>query len=181
LKTGSGGPLGVAMFNPHPLVAARLLDRDPGRCIDTAFFAARLARALELRQHLHEKPYYRLIHAEADGVPGTVVDRFGDVLVCEINTAGIDRLEAEFLAACDAVVRPRAIVLRNDSAARGIEGLPLGGRIVGDLVGAVELEENGARFVADPVAGQKTGWFYDQRDNRRFVASLARGARILDL
>ena len=181
LKTSAGERLGVAMFNPHPLVSARLLDRDAGRMIDQGFFAARMTAALRLRERLYGRPFYRLIHAEADGLPGVVVDRFDDVLVAEINTAGIDRLEADFLAACNDVLRPRTIVLRNDSSARGVEGLPLGQRIIGDLAGPIAVEENGCAFLADPVGGQKTGWFYDQRENRRAVAALASGARVLDL
>jgi 23S rRNA (cytosine1962-C5)-methyltransferase len=181
LKAANGEALGVAMFNPHPLVSARILDRDPGRVIDEDFFAARLTAALGLRARLYDRPFYRLIHAEADGLPGLVVDRYGDVLVCEINSAGIDRLEAEFLAACDRILRPRAIVLRNDSSARGVEGLPVIQRVIGDVSGPIPVEENGARCLADPVGGQKTGWFYDQRENRRAVAALANGARVLDL
>jgi 23S rRNA (cytosine1962-C5)-methyltransferase len=181
LKAANGEALGAAMFNPHPLVSARILDRDPDRVIDRGFFAARLTAALRLRERLYDKPFYRLIHAEADGLPGAVVDRFGDVLVAEINTAGIDRLEADFLAACEEVLHPRAIVLRNDSPARGVEGLALGQRVVGELGGPIAVEENGARFLADPIGGQKTGWFFDQRDNRRAVAALASDARVLDL
>ena len=181
VQTASGETLGVAMFNPRPLVSVRFLDRDAGRVIDTEFFAARLNTALRLRERLYDRPFYRLIHAEADGLPGIVVDRFDDVLVAEINTAGIDRMESEFLAACQEVLRPRAIVLRNDSASRALEGLPTEQRVVGDLSVPIAVEENGARFVADPVGGQKTGWFYDQRDNRRVVAALARGMRVLDL
>jgi 23S rRNA (cytosine1962-C5)-methyltransferase len=180
LQTAAGEAFGVAMFNPHPLVSARLLDRDAARIVDQDFFAARLTAALRLRERLYDRPFYRLIHAEADGLPGVVVDRFGDVLVAELNSAGIDRLETDFLAACEQVLHPRAVVLRNDSAARGVEGLPLGQRVVGDLAGPVELEENGVRFLADPLGGQKTGWFYDQRENRRAVAALAAGARVLD-
>jgi 23S rRNA (cytosine1962-C5)-methyltransferase len=180
LKVSDGALLGVAMFNPHPLVSARILDRDPNRVIDQEFFVARLTAALRLRERLYDKPFYRLIHAEADGLPGVIVDRFGDVLVAEINTAGIDRLEAEFLAACDQVLKPRAIVLRNDSSSRGIEGLALGQRVIGDLSTLLDIEENGARFVVDPIGGQKTGWFYDQRENRRVVAALSSGARVLD-
>src|SRR6185437_7867925 len=181
VKTASGETLGVAMFNPRPLVSVRFLDRDAGRVIDTEFFAARLNTALRLLERLYDRPFYRLIHAEADGLPGIVVDRFDDVLVAEINTAGIDRMESEFLAACQEMLRPRAIVLRNDSASRALEGLPTEQRVVGDLSVPIAVEENGARFVADPVGGQKTGWFYDQRDNRRVVAALARGMRVLDL
>jgi 23S rRNA (cytosine1962-C5)-methyltransferase len=181
ILTATGEALGVAMFNPHPLISARFLDRDAGRVIDHGFFAARLIAALHVRERLYTGPFYRLIHAEADGLPGVVIDRFGDVLVAEINTAGIDRLEAELLAACAQVLEPRAIVLRNDSEARTIEGLRLSQRVIGELAGPIAVEENGARFLADPVGGQKTGWFYDQRENRRVVAAVSAGARVLDL
>ena len=182
LRKAGGEPLGVATFNPHTLVAARILDRDARRRIDADFFAARLESALALRRRLYAEPYYRLVHAEADGLPGVVADRFGDVLVCQINTAGMARLETEWLAACDAALAPRAIVLRNDSPARALEGLEPELRIAkGELDGPIELIENGARFLADPREGQKTGWFFDQRENRRFVAGLSTGARVLDL
>jgi 23S rRNA (cytosine1962-C5)-methyltransferase len=182
LRKAGGEPMGVASFNAHTLVAARILDRDAQRPIDRAFFAARLESALTLRRRLYAEPYYRLVHAEADGLPGIVADRFGDVLVAQLNTAGMARLEAEWLAACDAVLAPRAILLRNDSPARALEGLEPELRVAqGAIDGPIELVENGARFLADPREGQKTGWFFDQRDNRRFVAGLSRGARVLDL
>jgi 23S rRNA (cytosine1962-C5)-methyltransferase len=182
LRKAGGEPMGVASFNAHTLVAARILDRDAQRPIDRAFFAARLESALTLRRRLYAEPYYRLVHAEADGLPGIVADRFGDVLVAQLNTAGMARLEAEWLAACAAVLAPRAILLRNDSPARALEGLEPELRVAqGAIDGPIELVENGARFLADPREGQKTGWFFDQRDNRRFVAGLSRGARVLDL
>jgi 23S rRNA (cytosine1962-C5)-methyltransferase len=181
LMTANGEALGGAMFNPRPLVSARFLDRDAGRRIDEVFFLARLGTALHLRERLYDKPFYRLVHAEADGLPGLVVDRFRDVLVMEINTAGIAHLEAELIEACQRLLRPRAIVLRNDSAARALEGLPLEQRVIGELSTAIDVEENGGYFLADPLGGQKTGWFFDQRDNRRFMAGLARDARVLDL
>lgn len=182
LGTGDGRNLGVATFNPHTLVAARLLDRDPGRRIDRDFFGRRVKRALAIRERLYDAPFYRLIHAEADGIPGAVVDRFGDVLVAQLNTAGMTRLEPEILAALEVVLAPRAIVLRNDSPARALEGLSEEVRVAaGTLEGSIEVRESAARFEVDLVGGQKTGWFYDQRDNRAFVARLAKGARVLDL
>ena len=99
LVTGNGKHLGVASFNPHTLIAARILHREYTMLIDESFFVARLERALALRQRLYDAPYYRLIHAEADGLPGLILDRFGDVLSCQINTAGMARLEDEWLAA----------------------------------------------------------------------------------
>ena len=139
LKSGDGRALGVATFNPHTLIAARLLDRDATRAIDTPFLAGRLRRALAIRERLFEAPFYRLIHAEADGLPGTVVDRFDDVVVVQINTAGMARLEPSLLAAIDDVLSPKAIVLRNDSPARTLEGLTEEVRLAsGALAGPVD-------------------------------------------
>jgi 23S rRNA (cytosine1962-C5)-methyltransferase len=182
LRRADERPFGVAMFNPHTLIAARLLDRDAGREIGRRFFARRLERASRLRELLYDKPCYRLVHAEADGLPGLVIDRFGAVLVVQTNTAGMDRLLPVVIDALRGLLSPEAIVLRNDSAARTLEGLPLETHVAhGRVDGPVPLEEDGATFLADVLAGQKTGWFYDQRDNREFLARLARDARVLDL
>jgi len=182
LKTADGRSLGVASFNPHTLVAARLFDRDPQRVVNAEFLAKRLRRALAIRTRLFAAPYYRLIHAEADGIPGLVVDRYGEVAVAQLNTAGMARLEAELIEALGAVLAPKAIVLRNDSPARAQEGLASEVRVAaGTLQDPLEIEENGVRFAVDLVAGQKTGWFYDQRDNRAFMARLAKDTRVLDV
>jgi 23S rRNA (cytosine1962-C5)-methyltransferase len=182
LQDEKGEALGLAMFNPHPLISARLLDARATRRVDEEFLARRLERALEIRNSLFDGPYYRLVHAEADGLPGLVIDRFGGTLVCQLNSAGMDRLEKALLAALDRVVAPDAVVLRNDSSARGVEGLDRGVRVAkGAIEGPVLLVENGATFFADPLAGQKTGWFYDQRENRAFTARLAKGKRVADL
>jgi len=182
LSRADQSALGVAMFNPHTLLAARLLDRDAGRPIGRRFFDRRLERALKLREQLFDLPYYRLVHAEADGLPGLVVDRFGAVLVVQSNAAAMSRLEPLILDALGDLLKPEAIVLRNDSPVRALEGLASETRVAaGRLKGPVSVRENGAVFRADLLTGQKTGWFFDQRDNRRFVATLARGARLLDL
>jgi 23S rRNA (cytosine1962-C5)-methyltransferase len=182
LKRADGRPLGVAMFNPHTLLAARLFDRDTARPIGKRFLTRRLERALKLRERLYGAPYYRLIHAEADGLPGLVVDRFGPVLVVQSNTAGMALLQPLVVEALTALISPTAIVLRDDSPARALEGLASEVRVaLGHIDGAVPVEENGAVFAADVLAGQKTGWFFDQRDNRGFVAGLARGMRVMDL
>jgi 23S rRNA (cytosine1962-C5)-methyltransferase len=182
LCRAGGSPLGVAMFNPHTLLAARLLDRDAGRAIGRRFFARRLERALALRQRLFEAPFYRLVHAEADGLPGLVVDRFGAMLVVQANAAGIDRLEPLVLDALEGLIGPAAIVLRNDGPVRAQEGLAAETRVArGRLDPTVIVDEAGGRFPVDVLAGQKTGWFYDQRRNRAFVTPLAPAARVLDL
>ena len=182
LRRADASALGVAMFNPHTLLAARLFDRDAARPIGLRFFTRRLERALRLRDRLFEHPYYRLIHAEGDGLPGLVVDRFAGVLVVQFNAAGIARFETPVLEALDALLAPEVVVLRNDSPARALEGLAPETRMAkGTVGGSVVVRENGVEFLVDPVAGQKTGWFFDQRDSRRFIATLARGARVLDL
>jgi 23S rRNA (cytosine1962-C5)-methyltransferase len=182
LRRADTRPLGVAMFNPRSLIAARLLDRDAGRAIGQRFFARRLERALRLRERLYDQPYYRLVHAEADGLPGLVIDRFGAVLVMQANAAGMDRLTPVIIEALRGLLSPAAIVLRNDSPARTQEGLsPAMVVALGAVAGAIPIEENGTVFQADVLTGQKTGWFLDQRDNRSFIAGLAEGARVLDL
>jgi 23S rRNA (cytosine1962-C5)-methyltransferase len=182
VRKADGKGLGVATFNAHPLVSARLLSRDATQKIDRTFIARTLRRALALRERLFAEPYYRLIHAEADGLPGLVVDRFGKAIVCQFNTAGMALLEDDVLAALDQVIAPEIIVLRNDSSARLAEGLGSEVRVAkGTIDGAVELVENGAHFSADLLGGQKTGWFFDQRANRRFMSGLARDLRVLDL
>lgn len=178
-----GRPVGIGGFNRHALIAVRLFP-DTAACgmPDAVWLAGRLRVALALRDRLFDRPYYRLIHAEADGLPGLIVDRYGDVLVVQANAATIDHLTGPLIDALQAVLAPRAIVLRNDSPARAQEGLSqevtlASGSLPDELVG----EEDGVRFVFDPVDGQKTGWFFDQRDNRRFVARLASDRTVLDV
>jgi len=181
LIDASDRSLGIATFNPHPLIAARILSRDPAAVVDGDFIAARLRAALAVREGLYSVPYYRLIHAEADGLPGLIVDRFGDVCVAQVNTAGMEMLGDALTGALQDVLAPKTILFRNDSAVRNLEGLTQEVRIVGaELGGPIEVLENGGVFQADPRAGQKTGWFYDQRDNRAFVAALAKGKRVAD-
>src|SRR5947209_7747008 len=182
VRKPDGKGLGVATFNAHALVSARLLTRDATQKIDRTFLLRTLRRALALRERLFAEPFYRLAHAEADGLPGLVVDRYDKALVCQFNTAGMALLEADVLAVLDELLAPDIVVLRNDSSARLTEGLSTEvGIAKGTVDGPVEIVENGARFTADLIGGQKTGWFFDQRENRRFMSSLARGQRVLDL
>lgn len=177
-----GKPMGLGTFNPHALIAFRFLTRNPRARINEDFFIRRFERALTLRNGLFDGPYYRLIHAEADGLPGLIVDRFGDVLAIQAGTAGMDRLLPAVLSAADGVLAPRAVILRNDGRGRALEGLEAEVRLAkGKLDGPIEIHESGLTFLADPLGGQKTGWFFDQRENRAFVASLANGSRMLDL
>jgi 23S rRNA (cytosine1962-C5)-methyltransferase len=182
LRAPGGEALGLVTFNPHSLIAARVLSTNPEATVDALFFGRRLAQAAALRDRLVGAPFYRLIHAEADGLPGVIIDRFGEALVVQVNTAGMEQLTPVLLEALEAELGPTTIVLKNDSPVRELEGLERTTALAkGDASGTVELSENGARFVADLSGGQKTGWFYDQRDNRRFMAWLAKGATVLDV
>jgi 23S rRNA (cytosine1962-C5)-methyltransferase len=182
LRAAGGEALGVATFNPHSLIAARLISGDSEARLDRGLIEDRLASALRLRTRLYAGvPCYRLVHAEADGLPGLVIDRYGGLLVVQANTAGMERLTDDIVAALDAVVTPDAILMKNDSPARQLEGLAVESHVAkGEVATTVDLQENGARFVCDPTGGQKTGWFFDQRDNRALVAGFAQGARMLD-
>ncbi|MGI9510202.1 MAG: class I SAM-dependent rRNA methyltransferase [Geminicoccaceae bacterium] len=182
LTNVAGKAMAVAQFNPHSLIAARVLTRNQDATIDTAFLERRLGRALRLRERLYDQPFYRLVHAEADGLPGLVIDRFGKALVIQANSAGMERLKPLLLDALDQVLETEVIIFRNDSPARTREGLELGVDVVkGKADGPITLLENGLTFLADPIDGQKTGWYFDQRENRAFAASLAHGERVLDL
>jgi 23S rRNA (cytosine1962-C5)-methyltransferase len=172
-----GRDFGVGYFNPKSLIAVRLFEAPKDTAIDAAFFAERLRRALAMREALYDKPFYRLVHAEGDRLPGLTIDRFGETCVLQITTAGMEALIEPLRAALDETVAPKTIVLRNDTPSRGLEGLP--SYVSGDAR-RILVEENGARYFADPAGGQKTGWYYDQRDNRAFMASLAKGKSVLD-
>jgi 23S rRNA (cytosine1962-C5)-methyltransferase len=182
VRDHAGAALGTAMFNPRSLIAARVISAEGGAVIDADFLAARIAAALALRTRLYAKPFYRLVHAEADGLPGLVIDRYGDNLVLQVGAAGMERLLPDLLAALDQVVAPAAVLLRGNGPARALEGLADETRwVAGAPDQPIEVVENGVRFLADAAGGQKTGWYFDQRENRALVARLAGGGRILDL
>jgi 23S rRNA (cytosine1962-C5)-methyltransferase len=180
LEGDDGWRHGAWHFNPHSLIAARRLDPDPAAPCDAAWYRARLARCLALRERLFDAPFYRLVHAEADGLPGLVIDRYGDALAVQANTAGMDRALPEILAALQGLVAPRIVVARNDAAVRKLEGLEEGVALLHGSDGTATVEEGGLAFPVDLLGGQKTGWFFDQRPNRALVARLAKGRTVLD-
>lgn len=182
LKTENGEALGVAGFNPHTLIAARRLDADPDAVIDRHWFGRKFAAALELRKRFFKEPFFRLVHAEADGLPGLIIDLYGDVAVLQANTATMDALLPELLPALQSVTKVSTVVHARSGAAIGLEGLDEKTEILaGALTGPLRIDENGAGFFVDPLGGQKTGWFYDQRDNRAYAAKLCAGHRVLDV
>jgi 23S rRNA (cytosine1962-C5)-methyltransferase len=174
--------LGFAYVNPRTLIAARIVTRDAAYPLDRGLLVQRLRVALALREKLYREPYYRLVFGESDGLPGLVLDRYGDVLVAQSGTAGIDALRADIEAAVGDVIGTQTLVWKNDSGARELEGLALDVSAAGDIPGEVTVREQGAQFVAPLADGQKTGWFYDQAANReRLRRYLPAGARVLDI
>lgn len=177
-----GREFGVGYYNANSLIAVRLFEAPADTEIGTRFFAARLARALALRSALFDKPYYRLAHAEGDRLPGLSIDRFGDICSVQISTAGMEALAERILEALDEIIQPATVVLRADSPAREREGLSSFVKLAkGEGAAHAALEENAVRYFADILGGQKTGWYFDQRDNRAFMAALAAGKSVLDL
>jgi len=175
-----GRAFGTGYFNPKSLIAVRLLADDCDAIIDAEFFAARLTRAAALRDAAYGKPFYRLVHAEGDGLPGLVIDRFDDTLTVQLGTAGMEKQRTAILMALDAVLKPKTVILRGDAPNRALEGLDSYVETVKGEGHRIALEENGARYIADLTEGQKTGWYYDQRDNRAFIAQFAKGKSVLD-
>jgi len=182
IQSASGHAIGSGYVNPNSLIAARILSRDPQHLPDRSLLVHRLNIALSLRERLYPKPYYRLVFGESDGLPGLVVDRYGDVLVCQITTAGMERLKADVVAALEKVLKPAVILFRNDVGVRELEGLPLYVETaLGTAPATVQIEEHGLRFAAPLEGGQKTGWFFDQHDNRARLLRYVQGKRVLDV
>lgn len=174
--------LGFAYVNPRTLISARLLGRDPDYPPGKSLLVHRLNVAKAMRDRLSKAPYYRLAFGEADLVPGLVVDRYGDVLVVQLGTAGMEAMKEQILEALVQCVAPTSVLWKNDSAIRELEGLP---RYVEPALGTVpdfvEVPEGDVRFRVPLAAGQKTGWYFDQAANRALFARHAAGARVLDV
>jgi 23S rRNA (cytosine1962-C5)-methyltransferase len=174
--------LGCAYMEPSALICARLYAPGEQRTLDAQFFAARLATALALRQAAFDKPFYRLVYGDSDTLPGLVVDRFGDVLVMQLNNSGLERYREPLLQALVATLAPSGILLRSDSRSRREQGLATETEVVyGTVPRQVPLQENGVQFLAPVYDGQKTGWFYDHRMSRARLAPWVRGKRVLDV
>ena len=181
IKKEQGGFIGVGTFNPHSLIAVRKLDSNPEALIDAAWFATRFTAALNLRERFFTTPHYRLIHAEGDALPGLVVDRYGDTAVVQANSAGMDLLLPVLVPALQQATGVKNVIACRSGLAIRLEGLEDQLSVLaGDQPAELRIEENGLTYFADPFTGQKTGWFYDQRDNRAFVAALAQGGTMLD-
>ena len=176
----AGRFIGRGYFNPHTLIAVRILTRTQEE-IDTGFFRKKISAARTLRETLGFGDSFRAVFSEGDGLPGLIVDKYADTLVVQSSTAGIDHLLDIILSALQDVYSPRAVVLRNDTASREVEGLAQEKKVIhGAISGPVVIEESGITYSVDVLEGQKTGFFFDQRENRQALKDLVRGRRTLD-
>ena len=182
VKDSTGKSLGSAYINPNTLICARLISRKASQKIGQNLFTDRITRALALRDQLFEKPFYRLIFGESDGLPGLVIDRFGSVLSVQITTAGIEKQKEALVKTLVELLSPEAIILKNDNGQRLLEGLSQEDEVIhGSMPDTLIIEENNTQFQLSAVDGQKTGWFYDHRNSRAQLAKLAKNQRVLDL
>jgi len=181
VRDARGRLLGTGYMNPHSLIAVRLVSRSKVE-MSQEFLTKRIAAALEHRERVWPgESVYRAVYSDADLLPGLIVDRYGDCLVVQSLTAGVERRLDAIIEALIELLSPRTIVVRNDSPMRAYEGLPIEKRVArGKVDGPVSIELDGHRFLVDVIDGQKTGFFLDQRDNRRSTVPLARGADVLD-
>jgi 23S rRNA (cytosine1962-C5)-methyltransferase len=178
----SGRPLGLGFFSASD-IAFRLLTDDPAARVDTDFWRQRIERALSLRRRLipPETNAFRMINAEGDGIPGLVVDRYGGFLVFSIGTAGVERWREVLVGLLLEAAGPAGIYERSEGRSRQLEGLSDRiGPAAGEIPATAEIVENGLRFGVDLIAGQKTGFFLDQRRNREIVGALSREAAVLN-
>lgn len=182
VEDSRGKPLGVAIVNPNTLICARLVGRDVAHPLSASLFTHRLQIALSLRETWYPEPYYRLVYGDSDGLPGLVVDRFGDHLVVQISTAGMEREREALVAALVKVLKPAGILLKNDGKMRQVEGLDSYVEVAyGEVPQVLTLRENGVTFESRVREGQKTGWFYDHRESRARLKGLVAGKRVLDV
>lgn len=171
-----GEVVGTYLFNPHALICGRRISSRADATLDRDWLAERLRQAVRRRDPAWGR-HCRLVHSEGDDMPGLVLDRYGDVVVGQITTAGMERVQGEIGAALRDVAGVKAVIWRRDAGARTMEGLPLSDEVVVDgtlPADVVPVSENGLEFAADVRGGQKTGWFYDQRANRAFMGQIAR-------
>jgi len=184
VKSSTGKFVARGYYNPHTDIAIRILTNDIEEAIDREFLRRRIRSAVELRQifDADRTNTYRLIHSEGDGLPGLVVDRYADILVGQIHTAGMDRLRPLLIDAFMEETGAAGMLFRNEGQSRRREGLELEEPVVaaGIVPDHVTVRENGVQFIVDPWHGQKTGFFLDQRDKREALRKYARNMRVLN-
>ena len=183
IEAANGKALGRAIVSPEQLICARLISRDSKQPLDASLIVHRLKVALSSRELWYPHQCYRWVYGDSDGLPGLVVDRFGDVVVVQISNMAMELRRQDIVDAIVKVAKPRTIVLKNDGKLRAVEGLDEYVEIaIGELQDdCAPLIENDTNFMAPVIHGQKTGWFYDHRDNRAVLNRLVKGKRVLDV
>ena len=182
LRAANDKALGTVFVNPHALICGRLISRDAARGMTPQRLTERMETALALRDRLFEKPFYRWVFGDSDGLSGLVIDRFADTVVVQISTAGMEQMREAIVRAVQRLVHPQNIILKNDGKMRQVEGLErYVEQVHGESTEWLQVEENGVRFEVPLAGGQKTGWFYDHRRNRRRLMDYAPGKRVLDV
>ncbi|MGD8566782.1 MAG: class I SAM-dependent rRNA methyltransferase [Gammaproteobacteria bacterium] len=182
VTSASGNPLGNAYINPQSLICARLYSHDTRQDLDQDLLQARIEQALQLRYKRYTQPFYRAVYSEGDLLPGLVVDRFDNVLVLQTSTLGMDMRQSAIVAALEHALQPEVIIVNNNMGTRTLEGLEQSVNVLKGQPGdSLQVRENQATFTFPAFKGQKTGWFYDHRDNRRAMTRWAQQAKVLDV
>lgn len=182
LRAANDKPLGTLFVNPHTLICGRLISRNPAAGMTPKRLEDRLEAALKLRNRLFPEPWYRWVFGDSDGLSGLVIDRFDDVVVVQISTAGMETMKESIVRGVLRLVHPRAVILKNDGKMRAVEGLAsYVEQVEGAAVENLQVRENGVRFEVPLSGGQKTGWFYDHRMNRARLQRYSSGCRVLDV
>lgn len=182
IESTTGKFLAHAYVNPASLICARVTSRNKHQPFNSTVLRDRLSAALALRTRLYNEPFYRLIHSEGDLLPGLTVDRYGDVLVVQITTAGMELYKQDVISTLVDLTGVKAVYLQNDNPVRELEGLAQHTDwVFGDAVSELHIRENDLEFVVPTEFSQKTGWFYDHRDSRKALRSWVEGKRVLDL
>ena len=175
-----GVQVGIGTFNPHSLIAVRLVQKGEGDLPDDFIFE-KLDEAYTRRKEIGVRKYGRMCYGEGDNLPGLVIDRYGDVLVVDVLTAGMELLKPQITKALKKIFKPKGIYYKNDSAFRALEGLTNTPEIIGEVPETVEIEENGVKYIVPIRGGQKTGFYFDQRENRAFLKPYFKDKLVLDL
>ena len=175
-------PLAIAYINPHSLICARIFSHSHKQALDTSLITTRIKQALDLRESCFSEPYYRLIYSEGDLLPGVIVDRYNDTLVLQISTLGMEAHQNEIVQALDEIIQPETIILNNETSTRKLEGLETYTKVIkGNTPDTLQVMENNAQFQVPAIGGQKTGWFYDHRLNRRSMQTWVKDKQVLDV
>ena len=182
VENSAGKSLGRALINPNHLICGRMFTRDSRYALDKSMLVHRIKVALSLREAMTDQPFYRLVYGDSDFLPGLVVDRFGEVLVVQIASTGMELVKEDIVAALDKVLKPKGILLKNDARSRKLEQLPEYVEVaLGEVPEQVPMQENGVQFLVPVYSGQKTGWFFDHRASRARLKDYVSEKTVLDV